>query len=797
MIESNNQFDQDEYTAALFERAEDLALFTNAEPDDHGQITLNAIILDKSIVLPQMITPMFLSPGPELKNVKLAQESGKTLVGLISNSQGGYLSIALELAAGKLIKLPDGNYSTLVQGRRRIRVSQVKETDTQMIVKGVPISDTPKKSNNKLKALSKTARTLFEQVIQLDRTIPDEAHLYALNVSDPGELADMIATAISPEVEKRIHIIELVDPEERMIFVNQLLAEEIDILTLEEEIQSKVQREMDRGQREAYLREQVRAIQSELGEGDVWDQEIDEYRTRLDNLNPPEYVKDAVQIEIRRLSVNPAFAPETGIIRNYIEWLLDLPWKEPVDKEISIPLAQKTLEKNHFGLKKAKERILEYLAVRKLNPRTNQPILCFIGPPGTGKTSLGKSIAESLGRKFVRVSLGGVKDEAEIRGHRRTYIGAMPGRVIQSIKQAGESNPVFMLDEIDKLGNDFRGDPTSALMEVLDPEQNHAYSDHYIELPFDLSRVFFITSANNIENIPSALLDRMEVIEFPGYIDEEKTEIARKFLIPKQVSLNGLTSNELNVPNETVRKIIREYTYEAGVRNLEREIAKICRKIAKLKSLNKEIPGLITEKELRKFLGPPSYSTFILERTEGIGVSTAVAWTENGGEIMPVEVVVVEGKGNLQITGKIGEIMQESAQAAFSYIKSRADDFEIEEEFFEKVDVHLHIPEGAVEKDGPSAGITICIAILSAILNRKVHLDIGITGEITLGGKLLPVGGLREKIYAAHRGGLKQVIIPKKNKNDLTELPASLKREIKITMAENIDQVIRIVLFPG
>lgn len=797
MFDPNSRFDSEEYSAALFERAEDLALYLDAEADEQGMIALNAIELEHSIVLPQMITPIFLPSGRDLESVLSAQNAGETVIGLIKIQGGDFMSTAIEMAAGKLIKLPDGSYSTLIQGRRRIRIETIKQDGQFLRATGYPIDSPMPKPDRELKALAKTTRTLFEEIVQLDRTIPEEAHLYTLNISDPGELADMIASAISPELETRIRIIELIDPKERLVFINKLLTEELDVLTLEEEIQSKVQHEMNRSQREAYLREQVRTIQTELGEGDIWDQEIQNYIERVKERKLPSHVADAIQIEIRRLSVNPAFAPETGIIRNYIDWLLALPWDNSTSEEISIPRAQKVLENNHFGLKKAKERILEYLAVRILNPQSNQPILCFVGPPGTGKTTLGKSIAESLNRKFARVSLGGVKDEAEIRGHRRTYIGAMPGRIIQSLKVVGTSNPVFMLDEIDKLGSDFRGDPTSSLMEVLDPEQNHSFSDHYIEIPFNLSNVFFITSANTIDNIPPALLDRMEIIEFPGYIDEEKVEIASRFLIPKQVHVNGLGSHELSMESGIINQIIREYTYEAGVRNLERELAKICRKIAKLKTLSKKIPERITERELRKFLGPPQFSNLKLERTEGVGISTAVAWTENGGEIMPVEVVVVEGKGNLQITGKIGEIMQESAQAAYSYIKSRSDDFNIEEEYFEKVDVHLHIPEGAVEKDGPSAGITICIAILSAILDRKVHLDIGMTGEITLGGRLLPVGGLREKIYAAHRAGLKEIIIPIKNKNDLVELPARLKKEIKIIPLENIDQVIRIVLFPA
>lgn len=797
MFENNNQYDRDEYAAALFERAEDLERYKDARPSANGLIALNAIDLEDSIVLPTMLTPIFIEAGSKIDGILDAQNFAQTMIGLIRQPDGSFLSIGIELAVGKLIKLPDGNYSTLIQGRRRVKIEEVIRSGSIPRVRARILKESSSGLSGDIKASIRIAKTLFEQVVNLDHSIPDEAHLFALSINEPGALADMIATAISPEQEKRRQIVELTDAQERLSYINLLLAEELDILSLEEEIQSKVQQELDRSQREAYLREQVKTIQAELGEGDLWDQDISEYREKLDEINPPDYVKEAVETEIKRLTINPAFAPETGIIRNYIEWLLHLPWEAAAPLEISIPRAQKILEKNHFGLKKAKDRILEYLAVSQLNPEADQPILCFVGPPGTGKTSLGKSIAEALGRKFVRVSLGGVKDESEIRGHRRTYIGAMPGRIIQSIKQAGTSNPVFMLDEIDKLGNDFRGDPTSSLLEILDPEQNSAYSDHYVEIPFDLSHVFFITSANVIDNIPSALMDRMEIIEFPGYIDEEKVEIAKRFLLPKQIKANGLSSNDLSMPDPIMTQIIREYTYEAGVRNLERELAKMCRKIAKQKTLGRPTPGQISDKSLLKYLGPPQFSGFKLEASEGIGVSTAVAWTENGGEIMPVEVVVVEGKGNLQITGKIGEVMQESAQAAFSYIKSQADVFQIEEEYFEKVDVHIHIPEGAVEKDGPSAGITICIAILSAILQRKVHLDIGMTGEITLGGRLLPVGGLREKIYAARRAGLKQVIIPRKNKNDLIELPKKLKDDIKIILLERIDQVIRIVLFPA
>ena len=794
---NSNQFGHDEFSAALFGRAEDLTYYKNAQIDKDGNISLNAIVLENTIALPQMVTPIFISPGINLESIIDAQNSSRTIIGLVPDVDGQFRDLAIEIAVGQLLELPDGNYSALIQGRRRVRVQETIQSEPFLKIKARVAEKVRNYKTSELKALSKNAKTLFEQVVQLDRTIPDEVYLYALNISDPGLLADMIATALSPERKQRIKIIDLIDRRERLVYINHLLAEELEVLILEDEIHSKVQNEINRNQRESYLREQARAIQTELGDGDIWEQEITEYRKKLESLNAPAHVMETVETEIKRLSLNPSFAPETGIIRNYIEWLLNLPWNIHSKDNLSILHAEKILNKNHYGLKKAKERILEYLAVKNLKPGAVQPILCFIGPPGTGKTTLGKSIAEALGKKFVRLSLGGVKDEAEIRGHRRTYIGAMPGRIIQSIRRTAFANPLFMLDEIDKLGNDFRGDPSSSLMEVLDQEQNHAFSDHFIEIPFDLSDVFFITTANATDGIPSALLDRMEIIEFPSYLEEEKIKIAKKFLIPKQIISNGLETGEIRFEEQAIQKIIREYTYEAGVRNLEREIGKICRKIAKLKSQKKKYPDLISEKPVQKFLGAPQFSQFKIDKLEGIGVSTAVAWTENGGEIMPVEVVVVEGKGNLQITGKIGEIMQESAQAALSYIKSRAKDFNIEEEYFEKVDIHLHIPEGAVEKDGPSAGVTICIAMLSALTRRKVHLDIGMTGEITLGGSILQVGGLREKVYAAQRAGLKQLIIPRKNKNDLVELPKKIRDDLKIVLTEKIDQVIRIALYPS
>jgi ATP-dependent Lon protease len=500
--------------------------------------------------------------------------------------------------------------------------------------------------------------------------------------------------------------------------------------------------------------------------------------------------------EVNRLTQMPPVSPEVGIIRTYIDWILELPWTKSTEDNLDVAHAERLLEKNHYGLPKAKERILEYIAVKSLRPvKTRQPILCFVGPPGTGKTSLGQSIADALGRKFVRISLGGVRDEAEIRGHRRTYIGALPGRILQTMKRADSSNPLFMLDEIDKLGNDFRGDPASALLEVLDPEQNHAFSDHYLELPFDLSKVMFITTANTDSTIPPALLDRMEVIDFPGYIEEEKIEISRRFLIPRQVDENGLERDQIRFSLQALQRIIREYTYEAGVRNLEREIGKICRKIARKKAESKDYPNQISTNSIEPFLGPPQFFNLEAESDDEVGVATAIAWTANGGEIMPVEVLLIEGKGNLQLTGQLGDVMQESAQAALTYLKSRSEQLDIDFDVYESTDIHVHIPEGAIPKDGPSAGITIASALTSAFTGRKVHREVGMTGEITLRGRVLPVGGVREKVLAAHRAGIKTVVLPRKNLKDLVDIPRKAREALNIVPVDHMDDVLKVALF--
>jgi ATP-dependent Lon protease len=616
-----------------------------------------------------------------------------------------------------------------------------------------------------------------------------------MNINDPSWLADMIITSLSLDNEVRKELMTLTHPADRLKRVNQILAEELDVLELEDEIQAQVQTEVNRSHREFYLREQMKAIQTELGEGDIWTEEILELRKLIKEKDMPDEVRLQAGRELQRLQQMPPMAPEVGIIRTYLDWLVELPWNDSSEDNLDVVHANEVLENDHYGLKKPKDRILEYIAIRSLKPtKLRQPILCFVGPPGTGKTSLGKSIASALGRRFVRLSLGGVRDEAEIRGHRRTYIGALPGRIIQTLRRAKTNNPLFMLDEIDKLGADFRGDPSSALLEVLDPEQNNAFSDHYLEVDYDLSNVIFITTANSLGTIPPALLDRLEVIEFSGYILEEKLEIAKRFLIPRQLEEAGLEKEDIQFQTSALAKIIQEYTFEAGVRNFEREIGRVLRKIARLKTEKKDYPKRITPAAIAKFLGPQQFFETQAEGDDEVGVATALAWTENGGEIMPVEVLILEGKGNLQITGQIGDVMQESAQAALSYIKSRADVLEIDPERFENIDVHLHVPEGAIPKDGPSAGITIATAMISALTERPSTHSVAMTGEITLRGRVLPIGGVKEKLLAAHRAGLKKVILPARNEKDIEELPRSVRKELELVFVTHMDEVLPVAL---
>jgi ATP-dependent Lon protease len=797
------QDNSEEFSSALHQRTEELYRIPEGEVDSEGVIECAVLILRDIVVFPHMISPIFITPGPNLLAIQDAQFNFQTLIALVQRDPDieepqpeDFLPIGVEMAVGRLLSMPEGNNSALVQGRRRVEVVEFVQDDPFYRVRARPIEE-PSDVDRQMDALMRTSRDLFERCVQLDRSLPEEAHLFSLNIVEPGWLADMIATAISLPLKERQTLLMLPDPQERLKRVNWLLAQELDVLQLEDEIQNRVQSEVDRSQREFYLREQMKAIQTELGEGDIWVREVADLRARIEEAKLSDEVRAAALKEVDRLLQMPAMAPEVGIIRNYLDWILELPWTDTTEDNLDVLHAAKVLDEYHYGLGRAKDRILEYIAVRSLKPRrSRQPILCFVGPPGTGKTSLGRSIAEALGREFVRLSLGGVRDEAEIRGHRRTYIGAMPGRILQTMRRAGSLNPLFMLDEIDKLGQDFRGDPAAALLEVLDPEQNNTFSDHYLELAYDLSKVMFITTANTMMTIPPALLDRMEVIEFPGYIEEEKLEIARRFLIPRQMEESGLEIEEVKFQDQAVRRIVREYTYEAGVRNLERELGRMCRKVARMKSEKKHYPTRLGPGSVEKFLGPPQFFQTEAEGKDEIGVATAIAWTENGGEIMPVEVLILEGKGNLQITGQVGEVMQESAQAALSYLKARARDLNLNTEDFERLDIHIHIPEGAIPKDGPSAGITIATALISAFTERPVLKEVGMTGEITLRGRVLPVGGVREKVLAAHRAGLKTVIMPERNMKDMIDVPKKVRIDLKIIPVTHMDQVLEIALNP-
>jgi ATP-dependent Lon protease len=793
--------DNDDFGEALHRRTEELYNIPDAVPDAAGLIECPVLALRDLVIYPHMVSPLFVGRESALQAIEEAQLNNQTIIALTQRDsedddpgEDAYYPIGVELAVGRLLNMPDGSNSALVQGRRRVELVEFTQLESYPRARVRPIYEEAE-VDRQTDATMRTALEMFQHCVQLDRSLPEESYLFALNIEEPGWLSDMIATTIAPALEERVALLQMIDPIDRLKRVVNILAQEVDVLELEDEIHTRAQGEVDRTQREYFLREQMKAIQNELGEGDAWTRELFELRTRLDATSLPEEVKMRGLKEIDRLGQMPPMAPEVGIIRTYIDWILDLPWSQITEDNLDVRHAAKILEQYHYGLPRAKERILEYIAVRSLKPKhSRQPILCFVGPPGTGKTSLGKSIAEALGRKFVRLSLGGVRDEAEIRGHRRTYIGALPGRILQTMRRAGTINPLFMLDEIDKLGQDFRGDPSSALLEVLDPEQNHAFSDHYLELAYDLSQVMFITTANYTGPIPPALLDRMEVIEFPGYIEEEKLEIARRFLIPRQFEENGLDEDEIHFAEAALQRIIREYTYEAGVRNLEREIGRICRKFARLKAEHKRYASQVPASAVEKFLGPPDFFNLEAERQDELGVATAIAWTENGGEIMPVEVLLLEGKGNLQITGQIGNVMQESAQAALSYMKSRARQLEVDTDVFENIDIHIHIPEGAIPKDGPSAGITICTALVSAFTGREVHREVGMTGEITLRGKVLPVGGVREKVLAAHRAGIKTIILPKRNMKDLIDVPKKARNDLHIVPVEHMDQVMEIAL---
>ncbi|SDF26367.1 ATP-dependent proteinase. Serine peptidase. MEROPS family S16 [Fontibacillus panacisegetis] len=689
----------------------------------------------------------------------------------------------------QMLKLPNGTIRVLVEGMERAEIVEYLDNEEyyEVIAKERPEEET---DDPEVDALMRTVLAQFEHYINLSKKVTPETLAAVSDIEEAGRLADVITSHLSLKIKDKQEILELIDVRKRLEKLLDILNNEREVLELERKISQRVKKQMEKTQKEYYLREQMKAIQKELGEKEGRAGEVEELRAQLEEKGLPDKVREKTLKEIDRLEKMPASSAEGGVIRNYVDWLLSLPWNNKTEDDLDLAKAEQVLNEDHYGLDKPKERVLEYLAVQKLVKRLKGPILCLVGPPGVGKTSLARSIARSLGREFVRISLGGVRDEAEIRGHRRTYVGAMPGRIIQGMKTAGTLNPVFLLDEIDKMASDFRGDPSSALLEVLDPEQNNTFSDHFIEVPFDLSNVMFVTTANAVHNIPRPLLDRMEMLYIPGYTELEKLQIATRYLLPKQKREHGLQEEQLQIGDDAILRTIREYTRESGVRNLEQQVAALCRKAArKIVSEDKE-QIIINPEDVKDYLGIPKYRHGVAELEDQVGTVTGLAWTEVGGETLVIEVTVVPGAGKLTLTGKLGDVMKESAQAAFSYTRSKAEELGISADFHEKNDIHIHIPEGAIPKDGPSAGITIATALISALTGRHVSKDVAMTGEITLRGRVLPIGGLKEKSLAAHRAGYKKILLPKDNERDLRDIPDSVKEDVVFVPVSHMDQVL-------
>ena len=751
-------------------------------------------------LFPETIIPILVGKEGSLELVKEAY-SGDGIIGICAlKNQDAEPIDAQDIytfgARAKIVKtvnLPDGNMNVILRGLSRIQVLEFVTKTPYFKARVIEAAETDLQ-DDEIQAMEENLKNQAIRAIKLIPTIPDEISVMISSIDRPGYLADLIASNLNVSVAEKQEILEALSIKERLQKVTVLVNQKIEILELGNKIQSQVKGEIDKTQREYYLREQLKAIQRELGEKDEKTAESEELKERLDKKVLPDEVRKVAEKELDRLSKIPPQAAEYIVSRTYLDWILELPWMEGTEDNLNIAEATKVLEEDHYDLEKVKKRILEYLAVRKLKDDMKGPILCFVGPPGVGKTSLGRSIARAMGRKFVRMSLGGIRDEAEIRGHRRTYVGALPGRIIQGIKKAQSNNPIFMLDEIDKLGMDFRGDPSSALLEVLDPEQNFSFSDHYLEVPFDLSKVMFIATANILEPIPPALKDRMEVLELPGYTEEEKIHISNKFLIPKQIDEHGLESTQIKIKKEALQEIITSYTREAGVRNVEREIATICRGVAKEVVEGRTEPAAITKKEISKYLGPIKFFSEIAERTTEPGVAIGLAWTPVGGDIIFVEAAKMKGKNNLTLTGKLGDVMKESAQAALGFVRSNSAELGIDEDMFESLDIHIHVPAGAIPKDGPSAGVTILTALTSLLTGVTVNPKIAMTGEITLRGTVMPVGGIKEKVLAALRAGIKETILPEKNKKDLEDIPDHVKEQMTFHFVSSMSEVLQLSL---
>jgi ATP-dependent Lon protease len=695
----------------------------------------------------------------------------------------------------RMLKLPDGRIRILAQGLTRARVESYEEENGHMIAQvGVLTEPDEAEKTIESEALVRNVRSGLEKAASLGKSIPPEVLIIATNVEEPGRLADLTAANLELKVPEAQDILEIVDPAQRLKKIHELLAKELELLDVQSRISTEAKGEMDKMQRQYFLRQQMKAIQKELGEGNELQEEIKGYQDKLKKLKVAEEVREELDKQISRLAQMHPESAETTVVRNYLDWMFTLPWNKSTVDNLDLRKAKRILDEDHYGLDKVKERILEYLAVRSLSKTIKGPILCFVGPPGVGKTSLGRSIARALGREFIRISLGGVRDEAEIRGHRRTYVGALPGRIIQGLRRAGSNNPVFMMDEVDKIGADFRGDPSSALLEVLDPEQNNSFRDHYLGVPFDLSKVMFITTANLLDPIQPAFRDRMEIIQLPGYTEEEKLQIALQHLVPKQIKENALNAKLIDVTGGAVKKMISLYTREAGVRNLEREIASVCRKTARRVAEGKRKVHKITSQNVEKYLGPPKIFKDQVQKKDQIGVTTGLAWTESGGEILFVEAMKMAGKGGLMLTGSLGDVMKESAHAALSYARAHARELGINPKIFSQNDFHIHIPEGAIPKDGPSAGITMATALISVCINTKVRWDTAMTGEITLRGNVLPIGGVKEKVLAAQRAGLPRMILPAANRKDLIDIPKVVKNKMEFIFVEEIKEVLQAAL---
>ncbi|MBC8179698.1 endopeptidase La [candidate division KSB1 bacterium] len=751
------------------------------------------------VVFPHMVSPLIIARAKSLKMIDDVMNDHK-IIGLVAQKDPenenpetkSLFKFGTAAYVLKMLRFPDNSTRILVQGLSRFKVKKFIQKEPYFRASVKPLQDTAS-TNLEIDALTRNIVLQFQKVMTLLPSIPDELQIAIMNMDDPGRLADLLVSNLNVTLIEKQEILELLDVEKRLKKLTILINQELQVLEVGTKIQTEVQNVMGKNQRDFYLREQLRAIQKELGESDERTSEINELKKKIEQAGMSEKVKQEALQEVERLSKIPHGAAEYTVSRTYLDWIVNLPWSKSTEDNLDIDAAEKILNEDHYNLDKVKERILEYLAVRKLKQDMKGPILCLSGPPGVGKTSLGRSVARALNRKFIRISLGGVRDEAEIRGHRRTYIGALPGRIIQGIKNAGYNNPVFMLDEIDKLGQDFRGDPSSALLEVLDPEQNYSFSDHYLDLPFDLSKVLFITTANYTDPIPHALKDRMEVLELPGYTVEEKIDIAFLYLIPKQLAEHGLLKKHLSFHKNAVKSIVFDFTREAGLRNLEREIAKVCRKAAKKIACGETEKTTVSIKNLTEFLGPEKFYSEIADRTNEPGIATGLAWTPFGGDILFIECTQVKSGKGLVLTGQMGEVMKESAQAALTYVKAKNTKFGLKQKQIDTGQIHIHVPAGAIPKDGPSAGITMVIALISLLKNKRVHKNIAMTGEITLRGKVLPIGGVKEKILAARRAGIKEIILPNKNEKDLVELQDFVKKDIKIHLVDKIDEVVEIV----